>query len=91
MRRHLLEFLAEVVPVAESVGVRLCCHSDDPPFPLLGLPRVMSTEEDYRYLTNTIDSPANGITLCSGSLGVRANNDLPGMVKRLGDKIHFVH
>jgi len=91
LRKHLMQFLGEVVPVAESVGVRLCCHPDDPPFPLLGLPRVISTEEDYRYLTNTIDSPSNGITLCSGSLGVRADNDLPGMVERLGDKIHFVH
>ena len=91
LRKHMIDFLAEVVPVAESLGVRLCCHPDDPPFPLLGLPRVMSTEEDYRFVTNTVNSPSNGITLCSGSLGVRADNDLPGMIERLGDKIHFVH
>ncbi len=67
-----------MVPIAEELGMSLCCHPDDPPFQLLGLPRIMSTEEDYRWLTETVDSPpANGITLCSGSLGVRAENDLP--------------
>lgn len=91
LRQHQIDFLAEVVPVAEKAGVRLCCHPDDPPFPLLGLPRIMSTEEDYDLLTTRIDSPSNGITLCSGSLGVRVDNDLPGMVARLGDKVHFIH
>ncbi len=91
LRRNQQEFLELVIPVAEAAGVRLCCHPDDPPFSLLGLPRVMSTEEDYRLLINAVDSPANGITLCTGSLGVRADNDLPGMVGRLGNRIHFVH
>lgn len=91
LRQHHVEFISEVVGTAEELSIRLCCHPDDPPFPLLGLPRVMSTEEDYRYLTTQVDSPANGITLCSGSLGVRADNDLPGMINRLGNKIHFVH
>lgn len=91
LKKHQLDFLSEIVPTAEKYGMRLCCHPDDPPFALMGLPRIMSTEADYRALTTAINSPANGITLCSGSLGVRADNDLPGMVERLGAKIHFVH
>lgn len=91
LREHFVDFLSEVVPVAERLGLRLCCHPDDPPFPLLGLPRVMSTEADYAYLMAKVDSPANGITLCSGSLGARPDNDLPGMMKRLGDRVHFIH
>jgi len=91
LRQHLSDFLTEIIPVAEDLGIRMCCHPDDPPFPLLGLPRIMSSEADYRQLTEFVDCPANGITLCSGSMGVRADNDLPGMVQRLGSKIHFVH
>jgi mannonate dehydratase len=91
LRQHQIDFLEEVVPVAESVGARLCCHPDDPPFPLLGLPRIVSTEDDYTRLMAAVDSPANGITLCSGSLGVRKDNDLPGMMRRLGSRVHFVH
>ena len=79
------------MPVAEKLGLRMCCHPDDPPFPLLGLPRVMSTEADYASITNAVESPANGITLCSGSLGARSDNDLPGMMQRMGDKVHFLH
>lgn len=90
-RQHQLDFLSEVVPLAEKLGMRLCCHPDDPPFSLLGLPRIMSSEEDFQTLTSNIDSSANGITLCSGSLGVSADVDLPGMMQRLGDKIHFIH
>jgi len=71
LRQHQIEFLSEIMPTAEQSDVRLCCHPDDPPFSLLGLPRVMSTEEDYRHLLETVKSPANGITLCSGSLGVK--------------------
>lgn len=91
LRRHLVDFLSEVVPTAERLGLRLCCHPDDPPFPLLGLPRVMSTEADYTTVLAAVDSPANGVTLCTGSLGVRADNDLPRMVERLGPRIHFLH
>lgn len=91
LRANFVDFLDEVVPVAEDLGLRLCCHPDDPPFALLGLPRVMSTEDDYRYILEAVDSPANGMTLCSGSLGARPDNDLPGMMERLGDKVHFLH
>jgi len=91
LRGNLMAFLEEVVPTAERLGLRLCCHPDDPPFPLLGLPRVMSTEDDYRFILEAIDSPANGMTLCSGSLGARPDNDLPGMMRRLGNRVHFLH
>jgi mannonate dehydratase len=91
LRSHLVDFLAEVVPIAETLGIRLCCHPDDPPFPLLGLPRIMSTEADYKAVMDAVNSPANGITLCSGSLGARPDNDLPGMMERLGDRVHFLH
>ncbi len=91
LRGHFTAFLEAVVPVAEEVGIRLCCHPDDPPFPLLGLPRIMSTEADYAAIMQAVDSPANGITLCSGSLGARPDNDLPGMMERLGDRVHFLH
>ena len=91
LRANFVDFLDEVVPVAEDLGLRLCCHPDDPPFALLGLPRVMSTEADYTYILDAVDSPANGMTLCSGSLGARPDNDLPGMMERLGDKVHFLH
>lgn len=91
LRENLVALLELVVPEAESLGLRLCCHPDDPPFPLLGLPRIVSSEADYLALTKAVDSPANGITLCSGSLGVSPNVDLPGMMARLGPKVHFLH
>jgi mannonate dehydratase len=91
LRRNHFDFLEAVVPTAEKLGLRLCCHPDDPPFSLLGLPKVMSTEEDYRRMVEAVDSPANGITLCAGSLGSREDNDIAGMVERLGSKIHFAH
>lgn len=91
LRRNFHDFLEEVVPVAQEIGVRLCCHPDDPPFPLLGLPRIMSTEADYAERIAAVDLPANGITLCSGSLGARHDNDLPGMMRRLGHRVHFLH
>ena len=91
LRENFKYFLDAVVPTAEKLGVRLCCHPDDPPWPLLGLPRIMSTEQDYNWLVNVHPSKANGITLCTGSLGTSFENDLPGMVSRLGKHIHFLH
>ncbi|SCY67843.1 mannonate dehydratase [Paracoccus tibetensis] len=91
LRAHLVDFLAEVAPLAQELGMRLCCHPDDPPFPLLGLPRIMSTEADYAAVLDAVDIPANGITLCTGSLGARADNDLTGMMRRLGSRVHFLH
>lgn len=91
LRQHLIDFLEEVVPVAEEHGLRLCCHPDDPPVPLLGLPRIMSTEAQYETILKAVDRRANGVTLCAGSLGARSDNDLPGMMERLGDRVHFLH
>ena len=91
LRTNLTDFLTEVVPTAERLGLRFCCHPDDPPFGLLGLPRIMSTEADYTAILKAVDSPANGMTLCTGSLGARPDNDLPGMMERLGDRVHFLH
>ena len=91
LRQNFIDFLSEVAPVAERLGMRLGCHPDDPPFPLLGLPRIMSTEADYRAILGAVDIAANGATICTGSLGARPDNDLPGIVERLGDRIHFVH
>lgn len=91
LKQHLFYFLQEVVPVAESCGLQMAIHPDDPPFPLLGLPRVVSTEQDAAELLQAAPSPANGLCFCTGSYGVRPDNDLPGMVRRLGDHIHFLH
>ncbi|MFK7892630.1 MAG: mannonate dehydratase [Granulosicoccus sp.] len=91
LQQHQFDFLSEIIPTAERCNVRLCCHPDDPPFPLLGLPRIMSSEAHYAKLMQAISSPANGITLCSGSLGVRSDVDLPGMMNRLGSSVHFIH
>lgn len=91
LRANYIAFLEEVVPVAEKLGQRMCCHPDDPPYPMLGLPRIMSTEADYKTIMDAVDVRANGITLCTGSLGARPDNDLPGMMRRLGDRVHFMH
>ena len=91
LKQHLFYFLQEIVPLAEVAGLKMAIHPDDPPYPLLGLPRIVSTEKDAQELLDAAPSPANGLCYCTGSYGVRADNDLPGMVKRLGDHIHFIH
>ncbi|SDA92022.1 mannonate dehydratase [Mesorhizobium qingshengii] len=91
LRDNLAWFLREIIPVAEQEGVRMCIHPDDPPFSLYGLPRIVSTAEDARFILNAVNSPANGLTFCTGSYGTRADNDIVGMVKEFADRIHFVH
>lgn len=91
LKNHLYHFLREVIPVAEEADIKMGIHPDDPPFPLFGLPRVVSTENDARSLLNVVDSIHNGLTFCTGSYGARADNDLTGMVKRLGHRINFIH
>ncbi|MFC3321558.1 mannonate dehydratase [Mesorhizobium cantuariense] len=91
LRDNLAWFLREIIPVAEEEGVRMCIHPDDPPFSLYGLPRIVSTAEDARFILNAVDSPANGLTFCTGSYGTRADNDIVAMVKEFAGRIHFAH
>lgn len=91
LKEHLSLFLQEVVPVAERAGVNLCIHPDDPPFPVLGLPRIVSTQQDLEWICQQVDSTANGITFCTGSLSVDRQNNLVDIVEKLGHRIHFTH
>jgi mannonate dehydratase len=91
LRAHLAQFLRAVIPTAEEVGVRMCIHPDDPPRPLFGLPRIVSTQEDLDFIVGSVDSVANGVTLCTGSLGARPGNDLPAMARHFANRIHFAH
>jgi len=91
LRSHLSQFLQEVVPAAEELGMRFCVHPDDPPRDILGLPRIVSDADDIAWLLGAVDSPANGLTLCAGSLGANPKNDVPAIARRFADKIHFAH
>ena len=91
LRENLVSFLKEIIPVASKNNVLMCIHPDDPPYPILGLPRVVSIEADYAYLFNKVPDRANGITFCTGSLGVRADNNLVKIFKRFADRAHFLH
>ena len=91
LKENLAWFLRAVIPEAEKLGIKMCIHPDDPPFPILGLPRVVSTEKGLEHVVNACSSEANGLTFCTGSLGARGDNDLPGMIERLGTHIHFLH
>jgi len=91
LKENLCEFQKEISTVAEECGVKLAIHPDDPPFPILGLPRVVSSREDFEYFLNKVDNPANGVCFCTGSLGASKNNNLTEMVSRIGEKIHFIH
>jgi len=91
LKKHLFNFLQEVVPVAEFCGLKMAIHPDDPPYPILGLPRVVSTEQDAAEIINAVPSVANGLCFCTGSYGARKDNDIPAMLKRFGDQVHFLH
>ncbi len=91
LKQHLFNFLGAVAPVAESCGLKLAIHPDDPPYPVLGLPRIVSTEADLAEILEAVPIPANGLCFCTGSLGARPDNDVPAMLRKFGDRVHFLH
>lgn len=91
LRKHLVQFLQDICPIADELGIKMALHPDDPPFPILGLPRIASTEEDYRLMLDAVPNISNGLCFCTGSLSASGKNDLIGMAKRLGSRIYFAH
>jgi len=91
LKENLVLFLNDIITVADENNVLMCLHPDDPPYPIFGLPRVVSTEDDYAFIFKQIPSPNNGITFCTGSLGVRADNNLVQLFKRFSNRVHFIH
>ena len=91
LKQHLFYFLQQIIPVAEECGLKMAIHPDDPPYPVLGLPRIVSTEQDAADLLDAAPSPANGLCFCTGSYGARPDNNLVKMLKRFGDQVHFLH
>lgn len=91
LRENLAYFLKGIIPTAENEGIKMCIHPDDPPFPILGLPRIVCNQEDLQFIIDAVDSDSNGITFCTGSLGANPSNNLPAMIEHFGNKIHFLH